>query len=117
MMGQARLLSGVSPYVTACWAWTFGVLMYLSQRYAQFGWGAFVASISPGTIDEERPDLFWGRAIVELARKPPRKAGRKFEKVAENKLPDQFSASPAVADGRIYLRGFDALYAIGPASK
>jgi outer membrane protein assembly factor BamB len=40
------------------------------------------------------------------------KAGRKFEKVAENKLPDETSASPAVSGGRIYLRGFEALYAI-----
>jgi outer membrane protein assembly factor BamB len=41
------------------------------------------------------------------------KAGPKFEAVAVNKLPDQISASPAVSSGRIYLRGFDALYAIG----
>lgn len=43
------------------------------------------------------------------------KAGPKFEpKLIEvNKLPDQISASPAVSGGRIYLRGFEALYAIG----
>ena len=47
------------------------------------------------------------------------KAGRAFEKVAENRLSDhtRMSASPAVAKGRIYLRSFEALYAIGPAGK
>jgi outer membrane protein assembly factor BamB len=40
------------------------------------------------------------------------KAGPKFEKVAENTLPDHFMASPAISGGRIFLRGFDALYAI-----
>ncbi len=41
------------------------------------------------------------------------KAGPKFEQLAVNKLPDEISASPAVSGGRIYLRGFEALYAIG----
>ncbi len=41
------------------------------------------------------------------------KAGPKFERLAVNKLPDQTSASLAVANGRIYVRGFTALYAIG----
>jgi outer membrane protein assembly factor BamB len=41
------------------------------------------------------------------------KAGPKFVKLATNKLPDQISASPAVSGGRIYLRGFKALYAVG----
>ncbi len=41
------------------------------------------------------------------------KAGPQFEKVAENKLPDQISASPAVSGGRVYLRGWENLYAIG----
>jgi outer membrane protein assembly factor BamB len=42
------------------------------------------------------------------------KAGPTFELLAENKLPDQISASPAIANGRIYLRGWNYLYAIGP---
>lgn len=41
------------------------------------------------------------------------RAGKTFEKLAENKLLDQIAASPAIADGRIYLRGYNALYAIG----
>jgi len=41
------------------------------------------------------------------------KAGPKFQLLALNKLPDQLAASPAISNGRIYLRGFEALYAIG----
>ena len=40
------------------------------------------------------------------------KAGRTFEKVAENKLPDTFAASPAISNGTLYLRGWKDLYAI-----
>ena len=45
------------------------------------------------------------------------KAGRKFELLATNRLPDEFTASPAVSQGRIYLRGFRALYAISEGGK
>jgi outer membrane protein assembly factor BamB len=45
------------------------------------------------------------------------KAGPQFEKLAENDLPDQIAASPVISNGRIYLRGFKALYAIGPEAK
>jgi outer membrane protein assembly factor BamB len=41
------------------------------------------------------------------------KAGPEFKLLAENKLPDDIAASPAIANGRIYLRGFGSLYAIG----
>ncbi|MCS6865870.1 MAG: PQQ-binding-like beta-propeller repeat protein [Gemmataceae bacterium] len=40
-------------------------------------------------------------------------AGRTFQRISTNKLPDTFYASPAIADGRIYLRGWDYLWAIG----
>lgn len=41
------------------------------------------------------------------------RAGRDFEIVAQNKINEDTSASPAVANGRIYLRTFKALWAIG----
>ena len=44
------------------------------------------------------------------------KAG-KFELLATNSLPDIFTASPAVSQGRIYLRGFAHLYAIQENAK
>lgn len=40
-------------------------------------------------------------------------AGPGFKLLAANKLPDQFNATPAIADGRIYLRGWKHLWAIG----
>ena len=40
-------------------------------------------------------------------------AGRAFKKLGTNKLPDTFYGSPALADGRIYFRGIDYLWAIG----
>lgn len=45
------------------------------------------------------------------------KAGPMFEQIAENRLADTFTASPAISNGRIYLRGWDSLYAIGEAKK
>lgn len=45
------------------------------------------------------------------------KAGRKFEKPTVNVLKDAFTASPVIANGRLYLRGFDALYAISATGK
>jgi hypothetical protein len=41
------------------------------------------------------------------------KAGRQFELLSQNEMGEEMSASPAISDGRIYLRTFDALYAIG----
>ncbi len=35
-----------------------------------------------------------------------------FEKLTENQLDDETVASPAISDGRIYLRGKKSLYAI-----
>jgi hypothetical protein len=35
-----------------------------------------------------------------------------FEKLADNRLSDETIASPAVSDGRLYLRGRKALYCI-----
>jgi hypothetical protein len=39
--------------------------------------------------------------------------GRQFKVLATNKLPDTLTASPAISDGRIYLRGWGYLWAIG----
>jgi outer membrane protein assembly factor BamB len=40
-------------------------------------------------------------------------AAAKFERLGDNKIDDDTVASPAVADGRLYLRGKKALYCIG----
>jgi outer membrane protein assembly factor BamB len=41
------------------------------------------------------------------------KHGRTFELLATNKMGEEMSSSPAISGGRIYLRTFNALYAIG----
>ena len=41
------------------------------------------------------------------------KAGRKFEIVASNSMGEVIAASPAIANGTLYLRSYQALYAIG----
>jgi outer membrane protein assembly factor BamB len=40
-------------------------------------------------------------------------AGREFKKLATNTLPDTLYATPAPADGRLYIRGWTHLWAIG----
>ncbi len=40
-------------------------------------------------------------------------AGREFKRLATNTLPDKFYASPAISGGRLYLRGWGYLWAIG----
>ncbi|REJ68794.1 MAG: pyrrolo-quinoline quinone [Planctomycetota bacterium] len=42
------------------------------------------------------------------------KAGREFEVLATNDIGETMTASPVIVGGRIYLRSFEALYAIGP---
>ena len=39
--------------------------------------------------------------------------GPTFTKVAENQLDDETLASPAAADGKLYIRGHAHLYCIG----
>jgi outer membrane protein assembly factor BamB len=40
-------------------------------------------------------------------------AGKEFKKLATNTIPDKVFAGPAIADGRIYFRGYGYLWAIG----
>jgi outer membrane protein assembly factor BamB len=41
------------------------------------------------------------------------RAGPKFEIVAQNDMGEFIAASPVIANGRLYIRTYDALYAIG----
>ena len=41
------------------------------------------------------------------------KAGKEFKLLASNKLDDTLMASPAISGGRIYIRGWKKLYAVG----
>jgi outer membrane protein assembly factor BamB len=44
-------------------------------------------------------------------------AGPTFKVLATNRLPDQVTASPVISNERIYIRGFDTLYAISTDGK
>ena len=44
------------------------------------------------------------------------KAGKTLEVLAKNKLDDQFTASPAIYNERLYLRGYGSLYCIGKSN-
>jgi outer membrane protein assembly factor BamB len=44
-------------------------------------------------------------------------AGREFKEIARSSLADKFFASPAFADGRMFLRGLTNLWCIGAAEK
>jgi outer membrane protein assembly factor BamB len=41
------------------------------------------------------------------------KIGREFEMLAQNDMGESISSTPVIVGGRIYIRSFDALYAIG----
>ena len=41
------------------------------------------------------------------------KAGREFEEISKNELGETMTSSPAISNGRIYLRTSNALYAVG----
>jgi outer membrane protein assembly factor BamB len=45
------------------------------------------------------------------------KPGPEFKILASNKIGDEIAASPAISQGRIYLRGFQALYAFSEGGK
>ena len=40
-------------------------------------------------------------------------AGREFKPLEKNELGETISASPAISNGRIYFRTYDALWAFG----
>ncbi len=40
-------------------------------------------------------------------------AGREFKLLEKNELGETISASPAISNGRIYFRTYDALWAVG----
>jgi outer membrane protein assembly factor BamB len=43
------------------------------------------------------------------------KPGRKFEYVAKNSIGEKMNASPAISNGKIYLRGYQHLFCISIA--
>ena len=53
---------------------------------------------------------FWSAPMAPFRWSVP---GREFEVLAKNDLGEYLAASPAISDGTLYLRTYEALYAIG----
>lgn len=75
------------------------------ERWNQRLGAAFTAS--PVLINGNIYAIAEDGTVVVVAAAPA------FKKLAESRLPEPVSASPAVADGRLYVRGKTTLYCIG----
>jgi len=64
---------------------------------------------SPGIMGDGLFILGEQGALVRL------QAGREYHETGRTQLPDKFVASPAFANGRLFLRGATNLYGLGPA--
>jgi outer membrane protein assembly factor BamB len=89
-----------------------GILFCVDAKTGQEVWGS--QRIKPA-IYSSSPVLADGLIYItnEEGRTTVIKAGPKFEVVAENDLGEYTLSSPAVSDGRIYMRTAAFLYAIG----
>ena len=65
---------------------------------------------SPGLLGNRLFILGEHGALVTL------QAGRELREKGRTQLPDKFDASPAFANGRVFLRGVTNLYCLGPAA-
>jgi outer membrane protein assembly factor BamB len=83
-----------------CWDAVSGKEFYTERRHNDRYRSSPIA-VDGKIITNSRDGTFW---VI--------KAGPKYDQLAENKLQDNFTASPVVSGGRLYLRGFNSLYAI-----
>jgi outer membrane protein assembly factor BamB len=63
------------------------------------------------------PGILGGRLLIlgEYGALVTLQAGREFHEMGRTQLPDKFDASPAFANGHVFLRGVTNLYCLGPA--
>lgn len=70
----------------------------------------------PTTRDRHRASPVYADGLIYTAARngiiTVTKAGPEFEIVSQNKMEESISSSPAIANGRIYIRTFDALYCV-----
>jgi outer membrane protein assembly factor BamB len=69
----------------------------------------FEVQASPGIVGGRLFILDENGVVVTL------EAGREFHEIARSRLPDKFLASPAIANGRTFLRGETNLFCLGAA--
>jgi outer membrane protein assembly factor BamB len=91
-----------SPGTLRCWELVTG-----KQNYAERLEDVSTSSSPVATPDGRIYCASAGRSYVV-------RAGPKFEVLATNDLNDRSDASPAVADGKIFLRGRNYLWCVGP---
>ena len=91
-----------------------GIVFCLDATTGKTLWGP--ERIASGTYSAS-PVLADGKiyAINEEGLTTVLKAGPVFEKLAENALNDYVLSSPAISDGRIFIRTAQHLWAIGQA--
>jgi outer membrane protein assembly factor BamB len=95
-----------APGILTCRKWATGEEVYKSERLAGLD-----HAVSPvATADERIYCASAGRSYVV-------KAGLVFELLGTSDLGDPSKASPAVAAGRVYLKGARFLYCIGNAKR
>ena len=80
----------------------------MGKRFGRTNLDAEVQA-SPGIMDDRLLILGEHGALVML------QAGREFHELGRIDLADKFVASPAFANGQVFLRGMTNLYCLGPA--
>jgi outer membrane protein assembly factor BamB len=90
-----------NPNVLKCFALSTGAVAYAERLEGVTGWASPVA-----TADGRLYFASGGKSVVV-------KAGPAFEVLGTGDLGDPNHASPAVADGRLYLKGRQRLFCIG----
>ncbi|HLF91969.1 MAG TPA: PQQ-binding-like beta-propeller repeat protein, partial [Planctomycetota bacterium] len=79
-----------------------GKLVWREERAGEGFWGSMVVAAGRAYVTDKK-----GTTVVF---KPN---PQKFELVARNELKEESNSTPAVSDGRIFIRTFKALYCIG----
>lgn len=97
-----RLYRLHNPGVLSCWELTKGKPVYTSERLEGVSTSASPIATADGLIYCASAGMSY---VV--------RAGAKFDLVATNDLGDPSQASPAIADGKIYLKGRTYLFCIG----
>ncbi len=93
-----------------------GILFCIDAKTGQEVWGS--QRIAPA-IYSSSPVLADGKVYItnEEGTTTVIRAGRQFEKLAENRLEEYTLSSPAISEGQIFLRTEKALYCIGKRAR
>ena len=120
-MSQVASVSAPEPRLLAVTPWDKGLASAIEKAIRDSDLGLNPASQGgvirvpvPALNEERRRDLV--KVVSKLAedgRIAVFEAGAKYKPLAESDLKEDVFASPAVADGRLYIRGASHLFCIG----